>query len=61
MIKNIFIKIIKENNDFKQEELDILNNLVEEKFLKKSDGKYFKNNKKSKIMLNNMTKSAKTV
>ncbi len=40
MIKNIFIKIIKENNDFKQEELDILNNLYEEKFLKKSDGKY---------------------
>ena len=40
MIKNIFIKLLKENNDFKQEELDILNNLVEEKFLKKLDGKY---------------------
>jgi len=40
MIKNIFIKLIKENYDFKQEEIDILNNLVEEKFLKKEDGKY---------------------
>jgi len=40
MIKNIFIKLLKENYDFNQEETDILNNLVEEKFLKKQDGKY---------------------
>jgi len=40
MIKNIFKKLSKDNNDFNQEELDILNNLVEEKFLKKIEGKY---------------------
>ena len=34
------IKLAKENFDFNQDELDILNSLVEEKFLKNENGKY---------------------
>ena len=40
VLKELFLKLDNETSNFNQEETDILNNLVEEKFFKKTDGKY---------------------
>ena len=45
MLKELFTKVCKGENSFTQEQADILNNLVEEKFFKKTDGIYTIDNK----------------